>query len=202
MSDDQAFQIALVAGFLIVFPIAVSYRIRSQATGERLDRRQEGLFILLTLRPAGLLFMFSLVAYAIDPRWLAWSSVPLPTWLRWMGIVIYACAGASFLWTLHTLGPNLTDTVVTRRAHALVTRGPYRWVRHPFYVSVALLVLGSSLAAATWFLPLVGVVFLSLLVARTRTEEEKLLARFGDAYRAYMAQTGRFWPRVTNRPRV
>jgi protein-S-isoprenylcysteine O-methyltransferase Ste14 len=36
-----------------------------------------------------------------------------------------------------------------------------------------------------------------LLVVRTRKEEQKLIERFGDAYRRYMAQTGRFLPRLT-----
>lgn len=195
MSDDQDFQVALIVYFLVVFPIAFYFRVRSQATGEPLDRRQEGLFILFTLRPAGLLFMFTLLAYAIDPGWLAWSAVPLPAWLRSIGIGLFYAAGALLLWTMHTLGKNLTDTVVTRRAHELVTRGPYQWVRHPFYVAAILLGVGASLAAASWFLPVVGLTFLSLLVLRTRIEEEKLVARFGDAYVTYMERTGRFWPK-------
>ena len=184
-----------MAGFVLVFPIALYFRIRSQATGESLDRRQEGWFILLTLRPAGLLFMVSLVAYAVNPANLAWSAVPLPRPVRWLGVALYILSTGLLLWTLRTLGPNLTDTVVTRRAHTLVTRGPYRWVRHPFYVCVALLAIGSTLAAASWFLGLLAVTFLSLIVMRTSIEEEKLVARFGDSYREYMRQTGRFWPK-------
>jgi protein-S-isoprenylcysteine O-methyltransferase Ste14 len=42
---------------------------------------------------------------------------------------------------------------------------------------------------------LTGSVVWLLLVLRTRTEEEKLVARFGDAYREYMALTERFVPR-------
>ncbi|MEO5616551.1 MAG: isoprenylcysteine carboxylmethyltransferase family protein, partial [Candidatus Eisenbacteria bacterium] len=98
-------------------------------------------------------------------------------------------------WTLRSLGTNLTDTVVTRREHTLVTHGPYRWVRHPFYDSMALVILAIGLIAANWFLLLTGSVVLCLIVLRTRTEEEKLMARFGDAYRAYIMQTGRFVPR-------
>jgi protein-S-isoprenylcysteine O-methyltransferase Ste14 len=202
MSDDRIFQAALIVGFVFVFPVAFYFRVRSQMTGEPLDRRQEGLFILLTLRPAGLLFMGTLIAYAIDPANLAWSVVPLPRSVRWTGIVLYACSGVLLLWTMKTLGPNLTDTVVTRRAHTLVTRGPYRWVRHPFYVSAMLLGIGATLGTASWFLPIVGIVFLSLLVLRTRIEEQKLVDRFGDAYRDYMDTTGRFWPRSANRTRT
>jgi protein-S-isoprenylcysteine O-methyltransferase Ste14 len=98
------------------------------------------------------------------------------------------------VWTLLSLGKNLTDTVVTRKAHTLVTVGPYRWVRHPFYDAVALSLLANSLTAANWFLLATGALLVALIVVRTRTEEQLLLARFGDAYRAYMERTARFLP--------
>ena len=97
-------------------------------------------------------------------------------------------------WTFHSLGRNLTDTVVTRREHTLVTHGPYRWVRHPFYVVVALWGLSFSLLTANWLLALLGVAALTMLVIRTRIEEAKLAERFGDEYRAYARRTGRFFP--------
>jgi protein-S-isoprenylcysteine O-methyltransferase Ste14 len=107
-----------------------------------------------------------------------------------------AVAGGPLTWALHSLGRNLTDTVVTRKAHTLGTSGPYRWVRHPFYNSVALCILPNSLAMANWFLFVTGGLLLALIAVRTRTEEEKLLARFGEAYWAYMQRTGRFLPRL------
>lgn len=199
MGHDQPFRAVLIVGSAILFPIAAYYRLRSQATGEVLDRRQEGRFILFTLRPIGVLAMLGLVAYMANPSWMAWSSVPLPGWLRWMGVGVGIIAGASLIWTLDGLGKNLTDTVVTRREHTLVTAGPYRWVRHPFYDCVALCVLANSLAGANWFLLLSGGVAVALIILRTRKEEENLLARFGDPYRAYVDRTGRFWPRAGRR---
>ena len=59
-------------------------------------------------------------------------------------------------WTFHSLGKNLTDTVVTRREHTLVTHGPYRWVRHPFYDVVLLWGLSMSLLTANWLMALLG----------------------------------------------
>ena len=196
MNHDQTFSTVLLIGFLVVLPIAAYYRLKSQATGEKLDRWEEGLFMLATLRPAGLALWLGLIAYMINPSWMAWSSVPLPTWLRWTGVGIFALAGGLLFWTFRSLGSNLTDTVVTRRAHTLVTHGPYRWVRHPFYDCAALLVVATSLAASNWFLMMTGGLVLVLLVVRTRTEEEKLLARFGDAYRSYRERTGRFLPNL------
>jgi protein-S-isoprenylcysteine O-methyltransferase Ste14 len=196
MEYDQPFRTALIFGALIVFPIMAYHRLKSQATREKLDRWQEGPFILFTLRPLGVAAMLGLLAFMISPTWMAWSSVRLPEWLRWAGVGVGILAIGLLIWTVRTLGPNLTDTVVTRKEHRLVTTGPYRWVRHPFYDAVGLAILANSLAAANWFLFLTGGLGFILMIARTRIEERHLLARFGDSYRAYAERTGRFLPRI------
>lgn len=196
MVEAEPFRSILAVAALILLPVAAYFRIRSQATGEKLDRRQEGLFILLTLRPVGLIAAAAFIAYLVNPVSMAWASVALPGWLRWLGIALGACGGALWIWTFRNLGKNLTDTVVTRRDHTLVMTGPYRWVRHPFYVAVAMTILANSLAAANWFLFSSGALTLTLIGIRTRREEELLVARFGDAYRDYMRRTGRFFPRA------
>jgi protein-S-isoprenylcysteine O-methyltransferase Ste14 len=194
MNPDQTFALVLRLGWVILLPIILFHRVRSQMTREKLDRWQEGAFILFTLRPAGIAHMLGALTYMVNPSRMAWSSLPLPIWLRWVGVAIGATAGCLLVWTLLSLGKNLTDTVVTRKAHTLVTVGPYRWVRHPFYDAVALSLLANSLAAANWFLLATGALLVGLIVVRTRTEEQHLLARFGDAYRAYVERTGRFLP--------
>jgi len=196
MNHDQTFRAALIAILLLTLPIGVYHRLKSQSTREKLDRRQEGLFILVTLRSVGIAFWLGLIAWMVDPGWMSWSSLPLPTWLRWTGVGNIVIACGLTIWTLRCLGKNLTDTVVTRQQHTLVMHGPYRWVRHPFYDCAALLVVAGSLTAANWFLFVNGIVVFSLLVIRTRTEEENLVARFGDSYRAYRERTGRFLPEL------
>jgi protein-S-isoprenylcysteine O-methyltransferase Ste14 len=195
VNDDALFRLILIAGWVCLFPVMVYHRVRSQMTRERLDRRQEGWFILLTLRPAGLAHMAGLITYMVNPSRMAWAALPLPLWLRWTGVAVGVCAGSLLLWTLVHLGRNLTDTVVTRQAHTLVTTGPYRWIRHPFYASVALSMTANGLAAANWFVLAAGWLTVALMVIRTRKEEELLVARFGAAYRSYMDRTGRFIPR-------
>jgi len=201
MNHDQMFRVVLVVVFLAILPIGLYFRLRSQATHERLDRRQEGLFILATLRPLGASFWLGLIAWMIDPGWLPWSAVSLPIQLRWTGVGMIVVATGLLVWTFRSLGRNLTDTVVTRQQHTLVVNGPYRWIRHPLYDSAALLMLASSLIAANWFFFAIGIAVFCLLVIRTRTEEEHLLARFGNSYRTYMDRTGRFLPRIGATPR-
>lgn len=196
MRDESVFRVVLVLGFLLVFPIALYYRLKSQASKEKLNRREEGVFILLTLRPIAVVRMMGVAAYVINPDWMAWSSVALPLWLRWLGVGVGVVAAVLLIAVFRSLGTNLTDTVVTRAHHTLVTSGPYRWVRHPFYVATALVVIADSTVTANWFLGLTGAAVIALLVIRTRIEEKKLVERFGPEYRSYAERTGRFFPRL------
>src|SRR5687768_390028 len=136
MTDDQVFQVILIVAVVILMPIAIYHRVQAMS-GEKLDRSREGA-VFLTARvvlagPA----MVGFLAYLINPEWMEWSALPVPIWLRWLGIAIGVLGGAFLVWTFRSLGKNITDTVVTRKEHTLVTTGPYRWVRHPFYVSLA-----------------------------------------------------------------
>ena len=197
MPLDATFRPYVIAGFVLVILIALPFRIRSQSTRDKLDRTQEGIPMMIVLRLGGLAVWAGVIAFMIDPALMAWSSVALPVAARWTGVVLTIVTAMLLLWTLRSLGPNLTDTVVTRAAHTLVTRGPYRWVRHPFYDCMALFVVSIALMMANWFVMTAGGVMFTLLAIRSRTEEQKLLERFGEPYRAYRAATGRFLPRIS-----
>lgn len=196
MADEQTFRTILIVAAATILPFGLYYRIRSQSTGEKLDRWQEGRFILFTLRPVAAVTVIGLFAYMINPESMAWASMPVPAWLRWVGVGCGFAGATLLIWTFQSLGKNLTDTVVTRREHTLVTKGPYRWVRHPFYDAGAILFLANALIAANWFILAGGILAFALLVLRTRREEDRLLARFGGSYRSYMGSTGRFLPKI------
>ncbi len=193
--SEDVFHAILTIGFALLVPVGVYHRLKSR-TDEKLDRRQEGLFLLVALRLVGLAGIAGLISYIISPSSMAWSSMSLPYWLRWCGVALGLIAGLLLTWTLNTLGKNLTDTVVTRRDHSLVTNGPYRWVRHPFYDSALMAILANGVVAANWFFLVAGLMFFILIAIRTRKEEELLVTRFGDQYLRYMQETGRFLPRL------
>ena len=196
MNLDATFRPYVIGGFFVVILIALPFRIKSQATGERLDRTQEGMAMMIGLRLGGLALWAGVIAFMIDPALMAWAAIPLPSGVRWTGVALTMVTAMLLIWTLRSLGPNLTDTVVTRATHTLVTRGPYRWVRHPFYDCMALFVISIALMMANWFVIVAGGVLFTLLAIRSRTEERKLLERFGEPYRAYRARTGGFLPKM------
>jgi protein-S-isoprenylcysteine O-methyltransferase Ste14 len=194
VTPDERFRQILLAGFLVLVGIGAFHRL-SARTGEKLDRMQEGLFILVALRLVALAGMIALVLYFLDPAKLSFSALPLPDWVRWAGVFTGGITLWLLFWTLRALGKNLTDTVVTRRQHTLVTTGPYRWVRHPFYVCAGLVTAAVSMVSANALFLATGSLIMLLLAFRTRIEEANLLKRFGDDYRKYMNRTGRFIPR-------
>jgi protein-S-isoprenylcysteine O-methyltransferase Ste14 len=195
MNGENAYRTMLLAIALAFIPIGVYHRFRS-FTGERLSRRDEGPVIMVALRLCGLAAWLGSVLYLINPVWMGWAAIGLPPWLRLVGLPLGLVGAAWLFWMLRTLGPNLTDTVTVRANATLVTGGPYRWVRHPMYLGVALLVLSLSLITANAFISIAGAMCVAMLMLRTPTEEAKLVERFGEAYRQYASRTGRFLPRI------
>jgi protein-S-isoprenylcysteine O-methyltransferase Ste14 len=82
----------------------------------------------------------------------------------------------------------------------LVERGPYRFVRHPFYTSYMLAWLAGSVATASWVL-LGSCLLLFILYYRAARFEEGLFRRsnLADAYERYRSRTGMFFPRLVRR---
>ncbi|MET3924885.1 isoprenylcysteine carboxylmethyltransferase family protein [Devosia sp. 2618] len=79
---------------------------------------------------------------------------------------------------------------------SLVTIGPYRRIRHPFYASYLVFWLGWALS--TWSLwSLLPVILMAVLYTIAARYEEGLLGRSGmaEAYTAYRQQAGLFWPK-------
>ena len=149
---------------------------------------------------ANLLALPALLATAIYifvPAWLLWSALPLPGWLSWLAVGAAVGGFALLQWAQSTLGKNWSDAPKLVADQAMITGGPYRWVRHPIY-SAFLLILGSLLLiSASW---LVGGLWIGMtgldIASRIEAEEAMLVRQFGEQYRAYMRGTGRLFPRL------
>jgi len=193
----HAVRFVLIGLSLTFLAVGMYHRIRAAQSGERLDRRKEGLPILIGLRLAGLATLASAAVWLWDPQWFAWAAFPAPEWERWIGVGGFALAIGWLTWMFVSLGSNLTDTVVTRRNAQFVDRGPYRYVRHPMYSGILMLGASLGLAFGTWLMPVTAILMFSILARRTRIEEIYLVERFGEQYRNYMSRVGRFFPRLS-----
>jgi protein-S-isoprenylcysteine O-methyltransferase Ste14 len=89
-------------------------------------------------------------------------------------------------WSLH---------VEIRREHELVLSGPYRWMRHPTYLSMVLELASFGLfTQAVWSSAAALLVFVPTVVWRIRIEEEALIQKFGRAYGEYQRTTPALFP--------
>ncbi len=107
--------------------------------------------------------------------WWAGRTLPAPDWLLF-GLFVLLKLGR--LWVIATLGRFWTTRIITLPGAPLVRSGPYRWVRHPNYLIVALEV---PLLLYAFDAPALAVLFGSanilLLVHRIRVEEDALRSR-------------------------
>jgi protein-S-isoprenylcysteine O-methyltransferase Ste14 len=196
MAEDGLFRWIALAVIVSMFAISIYFRHRADKAGGRVSRADEAGPIRIGLGLSGLMGFGGLLLYLVWPPALSWTMVAVPDWLRWAGVALAVVGAAGAWWIFSTLGNNVTRTAHTREHATLVTTGPYRVVRHPLYVNAALVFAALSLVTRSWWFVVWIVPALVLLSIRTRTEEANLEARFGDAWRAYAARTGRFLPKV------
>jgi len=81
-------------------------------------------------------------------------------------------------------------------SHRLATGGPFSVLRHPIYMGLNLLALGSALWVPTWIMWVACVLMVIGSDLRARSEETLLEQAFGLEYREYCARTRRFIPAI------
>ncbi|MBI4539981.1 MAG: isoprenylcysteine carboxylmethyltransferase family protein [Gemmatimonadetes bacterium] len=184
----------LVLGMTVA--ISVYFRLRARRSGQVIPRHAERPELILLRVVFGLPLWAAFLGYAVYPPWMAWSQVALPEWLRWSGMGLAAATIPLTYSVFQSLGPNVSDTMLTKEGQRLVTWGPYRWVRHPLYSTACLALAALSVLAANWFMALTTAIVMAALPFLARREEAHLLEKFGSEYAEYMARTGRFLPRL------
>jgi protein-S-isoprenylcysteine O-methyltransferase Ste14 len=144
--------------------------------------------------------LLATVIYVVNPAWMSWSVLPLPLWLRWLGVGVALGGFVLLQWSQNTLGKNWSDAPRLVQEQQMITSGPYRWIRHPIYAAF-LLILGSPLLiSANWFVGGTWIAMTGLDIAsRIRTEEAMMLSQFGERYLEYAGRTGRLVPRIAKR---
>ena len=198
MASETFFRVIFAIILVAAFGMSGFFRRRARQTGAIPRRREGGRTMFLRLLFAAP-FYLAMVAYVVNPRWMDWSALPLPTAVRWVGVAIGLAALPVLYWVLSSIGRNISETVLTKTDHQLVTHGPYRWVRHPLYTAATIAFLALGLVAANAFILVMGVViFAAMALLVVPKEEAQLVEKFGGAYRAYQGRTGGLLPRLNS----
>ncbi len=131
-----------------------------------------------------------LVALVLLPGRDDW---PTPSWVWMVGQVLVLAGFVLMIVASLRLGRGLTATPVPAARGQLVTGGLYRYVRHPIYTGVLLIVVGLTLRSGSFVTLAVAAVTVVFFDRKARWEEAQLRERYPE-YADYAARTRRFVP--------
>ena len=194
--EELTFRSIFIMVFALGLSISTYYRRLARKSSEVIYKRQEGTLASILRAALALPLLLAIFSYAFLPGRIGWSTIYLPVWVRWLGAGLGVACLPTLWWVFASIGSNISETVLTKREHRLVTDGPYRWVRHPLYGVGLLKILALSLMAGNWFMALLWLIY--VLVFRyivIPIEESKLIAAFDGEYEQYRARTGGLAPR-------
>ena len=192
--DPRFFHSVFVIYFLAFVLIRMAYKRMADRTQGKVDYKEGNLHLGLRLS-LGLMWLGSMIVYAFDPGLFVRADFVLAAWAQVVGVGLGAVSLLLLLWVQQALGSNFSTTLHIRDEHTLVRHGPYRWVRHPMYTVLFLLIVAWLLLSHNWLIGGVPLAALVVIVAlRLPREEAAMVEKFGHDYREYMRTTGRFLP--------
>ncbi|WP_292294841.1 isoprenylcysteine carboxylmethyltransferase family protein [Marivita sp.] len=180
------FLIGLVA---LAYFLVISSATRQHFASEKFPR---GMYVISLVSLVGL---FAFLTHAF-----LWSLEFTVASLVLMGL-----AFALFFWAVrHSKQKNLSLAFDEEtKVDGIITTGPWRYVRHPFYVSYILFWLACALGTTH---PTSVVVFATLLFiyiySALREERTLKQGRYADAYLAYQENAGFLLPKLVSRTRA
>lgn len=120
------------------------------------------------------------------------AEIPVP---KEAGLVILISGGLFFVYVLFYLRSGFFGETEPK-LDFLITEGPYRFCRHPQYLSFIIMIFGFDVM----FGSIIGIVFTLTLsipsaVYRARAEDKLLKKKFGKEWEDYADEVGFFLPR-------
>lgn len=88
MNDQPLFRWIFIAIFVIALFMSGYFRRKARQSGEVIPRAREGRLIVAGRILFAAPLYLSIFAYMLNPNWMAWSRMSLPTWLRWLAAVV------------------------------------------------------------------------------------------------------------------
>lgn len=114
--------------------------------------------------------------------------------LRIIGLCFYIIFSWVQIWAFKVLGDNYSQDIAIKKDHKLVTRGPFKIVRHPQYLSQMLMDLGGAVATLSFILAPLALIQIPFLLMRASFEDELLEKHFGENFRSYKKKSGMIFP--------
>ena len=123
----------------------------------------------------GVAMMIMWIVAGLDLRY-GWSSGIGP--VAQIGAMLIVIAGYALVVWATSVNAFFSQVVriQSERGHTVISSGPYRYVRHPAYVGMSLVVLGAPIMLGSWWALIPGVISAALMIVRTSLEDQTLQA--------------------------
>ena len=188
---SKAFFLDVLAVYLFCLYLSNNRQPNQMQTGKFYSIKED-LFLNVLIDLAQI---FPLV-YIFTP-WFDFADYHMPLWFSVIGILLFVVALGLLGKARSMLGRNFPPRMETGDKPTLVSQGVYHYIRHPIYAGFWLWGIAQPLLLQNWIAGFAMLaIFLPLYFVLVPREEQMLLAHFGDAYRKYMEQTGRVFPRI------
>ena len=196
MLFDSFFRNAFFTLFTFLLLIRSYYKIKARVFQFKSIVRSEGIPLFVLRSIPGVFLLIALFFYIFQRNKGAFLELELPIWLRITGIVLGIFSLILLVWSHHSLGKNFATSVMIRKNHFLVKRGPYLVIRPPMYMAYHVLFLSAFFITGNWGIGLSGLcVVIFLVTLRLIKEESNLIRHFGKEYKEYMERVGKFIPK-------
>jgi protein-S-isoprenylcysteine O-methyltransferase Ste14 len=191
---DYAYLGSFVAFSLLRGGISIANR-RHRAASPQLESRASVLFrVAVILIQAGLMTLYGFHAMFQLFQWMELFRLPFPLALRAVAGVFTIGSLLGIVWVHIALGRQFSDKLELRESHALVTTGPYRWVRHPLYSFLFLFFIASAVLSSHALIAACSALLIANIYVRIGKEEAMLQQHFGRDFDAYAQKTPRLIP--------
>jgi protein-S-isoprenylcysteine O-methyltransferase Ste14 len=114
--------------------------------------------------------------------------------IRVIGLAFYLAFSWVQIWSTKVLGDNFSQDIAIKKDHHLVAIGPFKFVRHPQYLSQLLMDFGGAAATLSFILAPLALIQLPFLFMRASLEDKLLEKHFGESFRVYKKKTGMIIP--------
>ena len=120
---------------------------------------------------------------------------PIPEPFFYVGIFLMMTGILFRQYSIWVLGRFFSTRVRIVSDHRIVKEGPYKYLRHPSYTGMLMILLGLGLASRTWLGTIIILALFSLVIGyRINVEEKTLRVEFGQEYVEYAKKTKRLVP--------
>ena len=114
--------------------------------------------------------------------------------IRYIGLAVYLVFSWIQVWSFKTLGDNYSQDIMIKKNHELITKGPFKIIRHPQYLCQILLDLGATAATFSYLVGFLALIEIPIYVIRASIEDKLLAKYFPEKFSEYKKKSGFMFP--------